>query len=104
MLVSRVYRDDFFRMFKESSNYNNKYSTEAMNALYDYLDDYAEEYEDQPIMFDIVNIACSFTEYESLEKFNNEYNEEFESIEELEDGGKYNVIHASEYSILIERQ
>lgn len=76
--------------------YQNSYSEEGFEALYDFLNDYAEEI-NEPYVLDPVAVACDFTEYDSLEDFKKDYgrydDDEFQSIEDIE--SKTTVIRIS---------
>jgi len=67
-----VTQTDFIDTFKQSELRKNKFSYDALVALYEYLvqleDDLGEE-----ITFDMVAICCDFTEYKSTEEFINDY-------------------------------
>ena len=56
------------------------FSEAGLKALMEYFDDLGEDVE-----LDVIGICCEFTEFESLEEFNNDMNEEFLSIDEIED-------------------
>ena len=57
------------------------FSYEGLRALYDWLEDYAddtgEDYE-----LDVIALCCDFTEYESLEELQENYSE-IESLQDL---------------------
>lgn len=75
---------DFSETFKSSDTYRNNFSHAWLRALFDYLEEY-EESTWEEIEFDMVALCCDFTEYENLEAFQKEYNQEdypdFDSIE-----------------------
>ena len=60
------------------------FSYDGLKALFDYLeqleDDIGEELE-----FDVIGLCCDYSEYKNLKEFQNDYGEEFESIEDIED-------------------
>ena len=80
-IITEVNESDFKNYFK-SSQYKNNYSMEGLYTLYNYLNDLSEDISED-IEFDIVAIACDFTEYESLEEALEQY-EHINSYDELE--------------------
>jgi len=83
MIVNYVskseFRDEFTKMNRE-----NQFSYKGLNALYDYIEEYYEE-ADKPYELDVIELCCDFTEYDSLEEFNNDYNREYENIDDIVD-------------------
>ena len=59
------------------------FSYEGLKALYDYLEDYEDSTGEQ-IELDVIGLCCEYVEYEDLETFQEDYSEEYESIEEIE--------------------
>ena len=63
-----TFRDRFMR----SDNYKNNFSYDGLHALFEYIeqveDDIGEEFE-----FDMVGICCDYTEYDSLDDLNADY-------------------------------
>lgn len=57
-----------------------QFSCEGLRALFDYLEEYSEQIE-----LDVVALCCNYTEYRNLEEFQNEYGEEYQSIEDVQD-------------------
>jgi len=83
MIVNYVskseFRDEFTKM-----NRKDNFSYEGLNALYDWLDEYYEEAE-KPYDLDVIELCCDFTEYDSLKEFNENYNREYKSIDDIVD-------------------
>ena len=76
-----------FRTAFETSRPNN-FSYEGLTALYEYLEQYEEDTGEE-IELDVIAICCDFTEYDSLEEFQQEYYEDepkdsYKTIEEIE--------------------
>lgn len=67
-----------------SGSYATNFSYEARKVLYDYLWDLSEDM-GEDIEYDPVALCCEYTEYTSLEEFNNDYGEDCESIEDIWD-------------------
>ena len=80
-MFTYVTENDFRNAFQELRP--TKFSYDGLNALYEYF----EEYEDstgEKIELDVMAICCEYTEYESIEEFNNAYDKEW-TLEELQD-------------------
>lgn len=62
----------------EFKNYNrgNQFSYEALCALFDYYEEFDENYE-----LDVIAICCEWTEYESLEDACDAYSVEYDDFE-----------------------
>lgn len=61
----------------------NNFTHDGLIALYDYLVE-LEEDTGTEIEFDVIAICCDFSEYENLKEFQNDYGEEYETIEDVE--------------------
>lgn len=60
MLVNRVTESDFIRAFEDRGR-ENQFSNEALEAIYEYLDDLSEDI-GEPIELDVIAICCEFSE------------------------------------------
>ena len=77
-----VTESTFIDAFKQSDTRKNQFSYEGLQALFEYF----EEYEDstgETIDFDMIAICCEYTEYDSLKRYNDEYGNECEEIDEI---------------------
>ena len=66
----------------------NNFSYEGLTALYEYLEEFEED-TGQEMELDVIAICCDFTEYDSLEEFQQEYYEDepkdsYKTIDEIE--------------------
>jgi hypothetical protein len=75
---------DFQDAFLSSDFRKTTFSYEGLEALYNGLIDY-EESCDTEIELDVIGLCCEYTEYNSLEEFNDEHDNKYKSIEEIED-------------------
>ncbi len=77
----------------------NNFSWEALSVLFDYLisfeDDTGEELE-----LDVIALCCDYTEYKSIEDFQQDYGEEYETIEDIEQ--QTTVIPVSDGAFIIQ--
>lgn len=71
MLVKKVSFYDFLEEFKRHGR-ENQFSYEAKRALFEYLNELSEDL-GEPIELDIIALCCEFSEYQSLQDFNNDY-------------------------------
>ena len=62
---------------------NNQFTYEGKKALFDYLENYEEE-TDQQIELDVIAFCCEFTEYENLKELQENYSD-IENMEQLEE-------------------
>jgi hypothetical protein len=89
---------DFRRAFTDMGRENN-FSWEALSVLFDYLisfeDDTGEELE-----LDVIALCCDYTEYKSIEDFQQDYGEEYETIEDIEQ--QTTVIPVSDGAFIIQ--
>jgi hypothetical protein len=72
------FRDAFHKMGR-----GEQFSYDGLTALYDYL----EQYEDdtgQEIELDVIALCCDFTEYDSLAEFQEDYGEDYQTMEDIE--------------------
>jgi transketolase C-terminal domain/subunit len=73
-ITQSQFSDAFYKMGR-----GKQFSYEAKNLIYDYLDE-LENYE-----LDVIGICCEFAEYDNLKEFQNDYGEEYISMEMIED-------------------
>ena len=85
MIIKELGREEFKREFDfgEHSSYNNQFSYEGLDALYDYIEEIHSE--ENPFEMDAIGLIVQFTEYESLEECLQDVgNEEISSLDALE--------------------
>ena len=81
MLIKKVSFNDFLKEFEEFGR-QDSFSYEGKKALYNYLNDLGDDI-GQPIEFDVIGLCGDFTEYDSLEEFNNYYNLDLDRIDDI---------------------
>ena len=75
---------DFRRAFADY-NRANQFSYEGLDALFDWLEELAED-TGTPYELDVIALCCEFTEYKNFEEIYDNYsNTEIENIEDLRD-------------------
>jgi hypothetical protein len=80
-MYQSINKYDFARAFEQLRP--NNFSRAGLSALYDYLEQYEEDTDEQ-IELDVIAICCEYSEYESLEEFQEDYGDDYESIDEIE--------------------
>ena len=73
---------DFIEAFKDYGR-ENQFSREALFALFDYFEELEQDI-GEDMELDVIGICCDYTEYDSLEEFKEQCNEEYDSIEDIE--------------------
>ena len=83
-MKTTVTKHSFIDAFRSSSNYNNNFTYQGLQALFDYLEDY-EEQTDTEIELDIVALCCDFTEatLQQIQTYYPDHN--IETLEDLQD-------------------
>ena len=81
---------DFTRAFKVMGR-GEQFTYHGLQALYEWLEECYHEGEG--IQLDVIALCCDFTQYESIEEYNRDYETDYETIEELEEAGVCSVIH-----------
>ena len=74
---------EFIKAFEDCGR-ENQFSREALFALFDYLEQFEQDTEED-MELDVIGLCCDFIEYESLEAFNEDCGTEYATIEDLED-------------------
>ena len=80
-MIQTISEWDFARAFEQVRPDN--FSRAGLSALYEYLEDYEDSTGEQ-IELDVIAICCEYAEYESLEEFQEDYGDDYQSIDEIE--------------------
>jgi hypothetical protein len=59
-----------------------QFSYEGLIALFDYLE-ILEDDIGEPIELDVISLCCEYTEYENLKEFQDDYGDEYETLESI---------------------
>jgi len=81
-MIQTITSSDFTTAFHRMGR-GNHFTYGGLIALYDYLED-CEASTGEQIELDVIAICCEYNEYESLAEFQEDYSEEYQSIEEIE--------------------
>jgi hypothetical protein len=82
-IVQTLDKYSFVRAFEESSR-KDQFSSEALEAIFDYLEEYSEQADSNNIEFDIVGICCEWAE-EGWEGIAKDHNVDLEGCEDDQD-------------------
>ena len=90
-----------FYMFAEAFNNMrpNNFSSQGLQALFDYLDELEDSLADE-FELDVIAFCGEYSEYESLEEFQLDFGEEYKSLEDIEN--KTTVIMIDDESFIIQ--
>ena len=78
-----VCQSDFRDAFVQYGRKDN-FSYSGLNALYEYLTDLEDDTGVEQEL-DVIGLCCDWTEYESIEEFNHDYNKEYSSMNQIDD-------------------
>ena len=81
-MKQRINEYDFRRAFEQLRP--NNFSYQGLGALFDYF----EELEDsigEEIELDVIGICCEYSEYDNPSEFQEDYGEEYKTIEDIGD-------------------
>ena len=96
-MIQTITSSDFTSAFHKMGRGNN-FTYEGLIALYDYLEEYEDSTGEQ-IELDVIAICCEYAEYESLEEFQEDYGDEYQSIEEIEQSTTVIMIDDSSFIV-----
>lgn len=74
--------NEFANAFQSSDTYRNNFSRDGLLVLFDYLEG-LEESTGEEMEFDLVGIACDFTEYASIAEFRENYGSEYKTWDDV---------------------
>ena len=80
-MISTINQYDFVDAFKRLRP--NNFSYEGLLALFDWFEELEDQGNEQ-MELDLIAICCDFSEYENLKEFQNDYGDEYESLEDIE--------------------
>ena len=79
-----ITESQFINAFKSWDTYKNQFSYEGLKALFEWFEELENDIGEE-MELDVVAICCDFTEYESLKEYNEDYDKEYEEIDEIAD-------------------
>jgi len=81
-MIQTINESDFTTAFHRADR-GNQFTHKGLLALYEYLEEYEESTGEQ-VELDVIAICCDYSEYESLKDFQEDYGDDYESIDEIE--------------------
>ena len=72
------FRDAFHKMGR-----GEQFSYDGLTALYNYLEQYEDDIGEE-IELDVIALCCEYAEYDSLEDFQADYSEDYQTIGDIE--------------------
>jgi hypothetical protein len=81
-MIQTITKSDFTSAFHKMGRGDN-FTYGGLIALYDYLED-CEDSTGEQIELDVIAFCCEYSEYDSLAEFQQDYGEDYQSIEEIE--------------------
>lgn len=97
-MYKTINEDEFIREFR-GSEYSDAFSNEGLRGMFRFYKKLENIYGIR-LTLDVSNIACSFTEFDSLDDINIEMGKGYSSIEDLENDTT--VVYHSDNSIVIQ--
>lgn len=82
-MFKNIDSSEFVQCF-DDYNRSENFSIAGRHALFEYLEDFAEQTDSPGIELDVIALCCEYSEYESLEELQVDYND-IESMEDLQD-------------------
>ena len=77
-ITRHSFQDAFYKMGR-----GNQFSYQGLLALYDWFEEYEDSAGSQ-IELDVIAICCEYAEYDSLKDFQDDYGDEYKSLENIE--------------------
>jgi hypothetical protein len=81
-VINTINKYEFSDAFQKMGR-GKQFSYEGLDALFDYLEMLEDDIGEQ-IELDVIALCCEYSEYENLKEFQNDYGDEYESIDDIE--------------------
>ena len=80
MIIKELTKSQFRDEFEE----NDGFSYDGLGALYDYINDYIDDnLDDHNMKLDVVELRCTYSEYDTIKDYNDDYNEEYTNYKDI---------------------
>jgi hypothetical protein len=80
-MINTINKYEFSDAFQKMGR-GDQFSYEGLIALFDYLEMFEDDI-GEPIELDVIAICCEYTEYENLKEFQDDYGDEYETLESI---------------------
>ena len=81
-MINTINKYEFSDAFHKMGR-GDQFSYEGLIALFDYLE-MLEDDIGEPIELDVISLCCEYSEYDNLKEFQNDYGDEYESLDDIE--------------------
>lgn len=81
-MINTINKYEFSDAFHKMGR-GDQFSYEGLIALFDYLE-MLEDDIGEPIELDVIALCCEYSEYDNLKEFQNDYGDEYESLDDIE--------------------
>jgi hypothetical protein len=81
-MINTINKYEFTDAFHKMGR-GDQFSYEGLIALFYYLE-MLEEDIGEPIELDVISLCCEYSEYDNLKEFQNDYGDEYESLDDIE--------------------
>ena len=82
-MVITINKHDFIQAFRDAGR-QDQFSLDALRVIFAYEEE-RESQMSEPIVLDVIALCCDFAEYDSIEDFQEEYGEQYVSLEDIEE-------------------
>lgn len=82
-MVITINEHDFIQAFKDAGR-QDQFSLDALTVLFHHLEEW-ESQMSEPMELDVIALCCDYAEYDSIEDFQEEYGEQYVSLEDIEE-------------------
>jgi len=90
-MIREITQWDFVNAFSSSDNYKDSFSYEGLIELFEFFEQLDNDSE-TPINFDMVEIACTYAEYDNLAEFQDNYTDGKEMFPTVESIGYVSTV------------
>ena len=81
-MINTINKYEFSDAFQKMGR-GDQFSYEGLIALFDYLE-ILEDDIGESIELDVISLCCEYSEYDNLKEFQNDYGDEYESLDDIE--------------------
>jgi len=81
-VINTINKYEFSDAFQKMGR-GKQFSYEGLDSLFDYLEMLEDDIGEQ-IELDVIALCCEYSEYDNLKEFQNDYGDEYESLEDIE--------------------
>jgi hypothetical protein len=96
-MIQTITKSDFTTAFHRMGRGDN-FTYEGLIALYDYLE-VEEDSTGEQIELDVIAFCCEYNEYEDLAEFQEDYGDDYQSIEQIEQATQVIMIDDNSFII-----